>query len=214
MCTLTTISIDQYTTNVINQIISDARSNYDGYGLVLMGDSGEVLTILRTLDIDPILTALDIFDWSRMFLHSRFATQGETNILNTHGWSAGRYLYMHNGSLSDPLAYDLPVDSLLIGKWLELGLDVALDQLSKQSFANVFIIDTETGDYHVSRSVGGQLHTDGAGSYSTNPVDTITTPVEPGVETHGETCLYYKSDWYDDQYETYQPITLKIGNKK
>jgi hypothetical protein len=171
MCTLLTLSREIYERmpGAVNQrIISDAKSNRDGYSLVLVS-KGRENSIVRTMSPDLVLSLLAVLDWDRFFLHSRMATQGAVDVVNTHGWaSRNGVLFMHNGCLRNKNAAKYPVDSQLIGRWLdEGGLKVALRELKEETFANVFFIDTMNKTYVVARSQGGTLYTDAKGNYST-----------------------------------------------
>jgi predicted glutamine amidotransferase len=129
------------------------------------------------------MAVLDNTRWDRMFLHCRFATQGDPTLDNTHGWANNGVFFMHNGVLMNPEAYRYNVDSQLIGGWLFDGVDHTLEQLQKESYANVFLIDTNSGYYCVSRSEVGTLFTDWQGNYSSNPVGRIRVPV-PNFSTN------------------------------
>jgi len=179
MCTIITITRDLYTSEAIETIISDSLSNFDGWSLLLTNTDGELITSIRTLNIDTLWGLLDLEPWGRMFLHARYATGGsEVNLANTHGWESNGVFYMHNGCIQSKQAARLPVDSLQIGKWLSMDLTYALDRLYDESFANVFFIDPADGTYWVHRSSHNTLFTDGCGNYSTNAFGMVTLPVE------------------------------------
>ncbi len=180
MCTLLTIGADQWNRDMEIHVQMDAISNPHGFALLLL-DSKGMRTILRSMEIEPILSLLRNMPWERMFLHSRWATQGSIGLDNTHGWHADGVFYMHNGCLSSPDAHKYPVDSQAIGEWIESGgVPQAVQMLRRETFANVFMVDLEVGDYTVYRSTSGSLFTDGLGNYSTNPVGDISKAVGSG----------------------------------
>jgi hypothetical protein len=130
-----------------------------------------------------VLDTLYGVDFERVWLHQRFATQGEVSLASCHGWSYRGQIVMHNGVLRDPAAQRLPVDSMAIGRWLLNGTADA--KLAAEGFANVFVVDTEAWQYTVYRSPGGSLYTDGNGNYSTEAIPgLINLPVLPGAEVH------------------------------
>lgn len=180
MCTIMTVSSSEYTRQVMTQITDDAAGNPHGFALVLTVGN-KATSIVRSMDINSILDALDYQTWDRMFLHCRFATQGTVQLTNTHGWDFGDYIVMHNGILFGQDAHRFAVDSMAIGQWLyDGGVEHTLNKLKDQPFANVFILDTESGMYIVSHSRSGSLFTDYEGNYSTNKVGKIQHQVPPG----------------------------------
>lgn len=184
MCTLLTVSRDKYNEAIQNRIVADAKSNQDGFGLLLINEQGAE-HVLRTLDVDLVLGVLNAVKWTRMFLHSRFATQGAPVLANTHGWDEGSVFYMHNGCIYTSEAKKYAVDSQVIGQWVrDGGVDLALERLLDERFANVFLIDTQKSMYIVHRSESGSLYTDGEGNYSTHDVGLINHKVDTGFEFH------------------------------
>jgi hypothetical protein len=182
MCTLLTIGAEQWSRAMENHIKDDAFHNPHGFALLLLNKHG-ARTILRSMDIEPILALLRNSDWERMFLHSRWATQGSVRLDNTHGWSDDGVFYMHNGCLMSKDGDSYPVDSQAIGEWIRHGgVDRALQNLQMEMFANVFMVDLDGGYYAVNRSMHGTLFTDGMGNYATNPIGSISMDVVPGVE--------------------------------
>jgi hypothetical protein len=169
VCTIITVSRDLYTRDVWRRIREDATRNNDGWSLLLTGPKGPT-TLLRSMDFQQIEDALD-GRWDRMFLHSRMATQGEPSVANAHGWVVDGVCVMHNGGLRAPEALKCDVDSQAICLWIRQGgMDYALKRLKSEFFANVFMIDMDSGIYVVHRSSIGSLYTDGYGNYSTNAI--------------------------------------------
>jgi hypothetical protein len=180
MCTLLTVSADKYNRALESHIRRDARNNPDGFACLLLDANGHH-TIVRSMSIETILTMLRNAPWERMFLHSRYATQGEVRLDNTHGWAEQGTFYMHNGCLQSRDADVYEVDSQAIGGWLIAGgMEYALQQLRSEQFANVFMVDLISGYYAVTKSAYGSLFTDGRGNYATNPIGDIAVPAVPG----------------------------------
>lgn len=203
MCTLITVTHDQYVSGVSQRIYDDAVRNNDGWSLLLTGPKGPI-TLLRTLDFTQVTDALD-GRWDRMFLHSRMATQGAATVPNIHGWIVDGVCIMHNGGLRAPEAIRCDVDSQAIGVWIRNGgIDYALRRLREESFANVFLIDMESGMYVVNRSVVGSLYTDGFGNYSTYPIDDVdilqqvpgrTVDIHDFLENQRAFAPYHRQAW-------------------
>lgn len=199
MCTVLTVSVNHYSDKLVGHILRDAANNSHGFALVLIDENGSA-SLIRSLEISVILAALKFSPWERMFLHSRWATQGEISLANTHGWEASGYIYMHNGCLWDPEATNYAVDSQLIGAWIDTGgVDYALDCLQQEPYANVLIVDPEHETYYMSRSKMGSLYTDWEGNYSTNPFGRIKFQV-PDDTTQAHWTL-------DKTYGTH-PVTV------
>jgi len=187
MCTILTVTKDKYDDKIKAQVEADTMNgNSDGYCLVLANEFGEIVSNLRSMTLEPILAALEFSEWYRMFLHSRLATgSSDVSITNTHGWGSNQYIYMHNGFIRDRAAKNLDVDSQLIGKWLEGGVDFCVKQMQQEPYANVFLIDTVGPEFYVSRSKDNTLYTDGDGCYSTNKVGPINKKVRKNSDhTH------------------------------
>lgn len=177
MCTIFTINREFFDGNselVYQRIYEDAAGNPHGIAMLMSDQLGE-LTQLRTFDPQKIVEALYSYDWERVFIHCRYATGNTITLDTTHGFSAKGIYYMHNGILNGFPASRLPVDSMAIGKWLNDG--TAVQNLMRESFANVFLIDPESGEYTVIKAAGGSLHTDSKGNYSTAPCGLIVAPV-------------------------------------
>ena len=189
MCTLLTVSAGLWSRALENHIRRDAENNPHGFSLLLLSEYGAE-TILRSMDINVILSTLRNSEWTRMFLHSRYATQGSVRLDNTHGWSEDGVFYMHNGCLTSKDSWSYEVDSQAIGEWIKYGgIDRALAELRSEMFANVFMIDVNDEYFVVSKSASGSLYTDGQGNYATVPFADICSPVVPG------TVDYW---WYGD----------------
>lgn len=187
MCTLLTVAKATFQANpraIVERIQRDWIDNPDGYSLLILDELGQ-WTQLRGFAIDLAIDALYALDWQRIWLHQRWATQGEVNLDNCHGWSYRGYITMHNGALTAADAQRLPVDSMALGRWLLAG--TLARRLESEAFANVFVIDTNAGGYAVHRSLAGSLHTNGRGDYSTEPIPgVIDLPVVPGWESYVE----------------------------
>lgn len=179
MCTIITANstIDRF--KLIDQIRSDSVGNSDGFACLMILDNA-MPVFMRTLDVEPICQLIMALDYSRVFIHTRFATQGSVNLENTHGWNNGGQYVFHNGSIQSFTGKQFDVDSMAIRHWLEFdGVDGTIDRLINEPFANVFIVDIDEGNYIVHRSRAGSLFTDGNGNYSTNPFAEISMPVDP-----------------------------------
>lgn len=181
MCTILTVGRAEFQASqeaFINRILEDSMYNADGLGALIYEESGQ-FTVLRTFEVTYLLSLLQGSDtWIRVWIHQRMATQGLPTADNIHMWSVKGIYWAHNGMLNGPLARKLPVDSMAIGHWLkEGGIDRACKELWSQYYANVFMIDSRTRYYMVTRERGGTLYMDGDGNYSTNPVAGITQPV-------------------------------------
>lgn len=191
MCTLLSFNMDTYCRNyseITEQLIQDGRWNNDGASMLT--DSGILIRSIEQGDgVDSILDALDTMRWDRVWIHLRSATTGYLGLDGCHGFDGGRGVFVfHNGILSSKLAKDYQVDSELIAKATEkLGVDRAASWLLRnEGYANVFLVDTQEGEYHVVRSKTGTLFTDGCGNYSSNAIKgIIDVPVaQKSIETH------------------------------
>ncbi len=164
---------------LLEYVRGELLGNPDGSCLMLDGPEG--MTSLRTMDHRLILQLLKRRDWDRCWLHMRAATQGTLTLRNTHGWiSTQGIAVMHNGILRGARAVEFEVDSQLILDWLEQGgEELALQELMGEPYANVFLIDSDSGDYAVSRSLVGTLFTDGNGNFSSRNVGHLREAVSP-----------------------------------
>jgi predicted glutamine amidotransferase len=144
---------------------------------------------MTSLDSEAITNMIELMDYNRVFIHTRYATQGKSALQNCHGWNSGSTYVFHNGSIRSKIADKFEVDSMAIKYWLDTyGLDETLDRLENEPFANVFLVDLDKSFFVVSRSMTGSLFTDGNGNYSTNSFDNITMPVSQ---------QYFKSHDFD-----------------
>lgn len=184
MCTIITVDGLFSKDELIKRLSSDSMYNRDGYSaLFVNSDVGEIL--IRTMDVDPIISMIKIYDYERVFIHTRLATQGAPALQNTHGFNSEGVFVFHNGSISSSESEHFTVDSQAIAHWLHYGgISSALLHLDTEHFSNVFLVDVINREYFINRSLGGSLFTDGKGNYSTNIVAEISIPVTKGVYSH------------------------------
>lgn len=183
MCTLMTLDRNIYKNNeaaVIQRIKDDAWTNADGVSLLLLHANGEVSNF-RAMSVAHAQTLLDALEWTRFWLHQRAATTRNVATEFTHGFCQDGVWYMHNGVIRGAEADRLPVDSMVIGRWLSRNQHY--ERLAKESFANVFFVAPEQNVYTVWRSTGGSLFTDGQGNYSTRVCGPISIPATLGGES-------------------------------
>lgn len=180
MCTI--ITVDRYSKELEERVRYDANSNGDGWSLLMIDKTGNH-SMIRTLDLKVVMANLLLGSWSRIFLHSRLATQGRSRVQNCHGWSADGVFYFHNGTIRDTDSRKYPVDSQMIGKWItDLGVMKTIKtKLNSESFANVMMVDPDAKTYWVFRSTGGSLYTDEKGNFSTVQFGDITKPIEGNI---------------------------------
>lgn len=178
MCTIMTFTKDMLNDKIYSRIIDDMKWNSDGFALILTDKYGELITCLRTMNEDAIISTLTAVDFRRAFLHCRMATQGAPKLENVHGWYGGGFYVMHNGILSDPEAKRYAVDSQMIMQKLKnSGMGRTLKWLRTQAYQNCLLLDSKTNSYYVTRSTSGSLYTDGIGNFSTNRVGDIDKEV-------------------------------------
>lgn len=176
MCTI--LTTDKITDNILNRIAEDHQ--YNPHGLSVVTYDGVNYEILKTLDLNTVLTILRSREYKRIFVHTRNATTWSRGVNATHGFIQGDYVYFHNGIFRSRGALQYPVDSMMLGDVLRM---TAPDNIQKtlsalgETFANIMIVDTKLDKYHVIRQSTGSLFTDNQGNYSTNPVDDINIPV-------------------------------------
>jgi len=214
MCTLLTVSADKFSRALEQHIRHDAMYNPHGFACLMLGKDGAD-TIIRSMSIDTILLVLRNSEWNRMFLHSRYATQGVVRLDTTHGWAEEGVFYFHNGCLSSADADMYEVDSQAIGLWLQRGgTERALEGLKTEAFANVFMVDVVSGMYVVSRSPYGSLYTDKEGNFATVPCGEINIAVVPGTVEHWryadqipEISAEIETELEQDIYDEIQPAT-------
>lgn len=213
MCTIMTIDRDFYLANrteVVARIREDWRNNPHGASLLLIGEMAKDTSLIRSMSIDDILLLVELrflnSTASRIFLHLRFATTGFIGLNGCHGFAANNYTVMHNGVLKRKEASYHNVDSELIAQDIVIESKAyAIAQLQKhETYANVFIIDNDTGKYDVIRQSTGSLYTDGKGNYSSNPCGTLYLPVLPGYHAEYSKSIVLptlsKAEYYDDIY--------------
>lgn len=183
MCSIITVNKETLSLRKLEKyLLRESTVNNDGMSLLLQSETGE-LTALKTFDLNTIMVLLETTDWQRMWMHMRAATQGEVTLRNTHGWmTSNGTTIMHNGILFDKDSYKFNVDSELIVDWVETcGIELTLELLLTENYANVFIIEN-LGDYYVSRTKSGSLFTDGKGNFATNQIGRINQAVKPGYQ--------------------------------
>lgn len=186
MCTLLTIHRTLWDADpqaYARRIIQDSNVNSDGAAL-LLGHADGTYSSVRSFSMDVMLGVLaGTDDWERMWLHQRWATQGAPSLENTHAFCSKGVWYMHNGSLSQAPARQMPVDTMAIGKWIQDN--VVYSRLASENYANVFLIAPHSGTYTVVRGgTGGTLFTDGQGNFSTNEVGPIKLPVQDKTKSN------------------------------
>lgn len=71
--------------------ISEMESNENGTFVKVGGK--EIRTLNRTEGINAIMDA----DTNGLMLHHRFATSGAVTANNVHGWTSGKWQFLHNG---------------------------------------------------------------------------------------------------------------------
>lgn len=128
----------------------------------------------------PVISALmdKAAAGSRLFIHQRMATTEYVGIAFNHGFTDFRgTVLMHNGIVSNPKNYC--VDSYNLVTLPEDGEEAVIRLLDlKESYVNLFRIDTHGDRWDMIRLSTGTLFTDGAGNYSTNAFGPINVPVE------------------------------------
>jgi len=195
MCTILTVSNEFYLENkegVLSRIQRDSAFNNDGWAMVLLGKYPDQTVVIESLDQEVITDMITSNQsWTRMFLHARAATTTSTGIFGCHNFStvgfgrknpdkeSSHWVVQHNGILHHKKSDLYMVDSMLIADFIaQKGIPETIDYLTEyETYANVFLINPETGEYIVTRAVTGSLHTDNAGNYSSQPVGSINIPV-------------------------------------
>lgn len=199
MCTIltvsnTTVDID----SLVKHIESDGASNPHGFSLLMVTDNDKPM-IIRSMDLAPIIDAVSFFKWKRIFLHTRYATQGGPKLQNTHGWNTDGAFVFHNGFIRSGEADRFEVDSQAIVHWLgKHTRRKAIGKLLAENYANVMVVDTEENDYLIIRAKSGRLFTDGKGNYSTNELGPVKIPVKT------KTCSDFKLGLKREQPKTYR----------
>ena len=184
MCTILTIDVSFFQSNrksVLDRIKSDALYNSDGWSLVCIDSLEPENNIqVQSMNLAAVLKALDLFtdtcsEYSRIFLHARAATTRYVGLAYCHGFTdLGGRIFMHNGIIANPEHATVDSFNILAAP---AGDELAWFAARGDTYANVFIIDTETETYTVLRLVTGQLHTDGQGNFSSHPFASIIQPV-------------------------------------
>lgn len=220
MCTLLTFTkefFDKNPTAVLATLTSDSKFNCDGFGIVTMGERDTDATVTKAKSLAGIETVLYYGEWKRVWIHCRASTTTNETVGDCHPFEAydqdGRcWWVMHNGILSGYGSDNYRVDSQLISDIISrYGIQAALGHLwEHQSFANVMIINPESGDWYVHRSTGGQLHTDGKGNYSTHTCGPILQSVKDNyckrhledLEIAKPAVVHYKSyqEWLENKH--------------
>jgi hypothetical protein len=185
LLTFTKEFFDANPTAVLATLTSDSHFNCDGFGIVTLGERDTDATVTKAKSLAGIETVLYYGEWKRCFIHCRASTTSNETVGDCHPFEAydqdGKcWWVMHNGILSGYGSDNYRVDSQLIADIISrYGIQAALGHLwEHQSFANVMIVNPESGDWYVHRSTGGQLHTDGKGNYSTHICGPITQAVK------------------------------------
>lgn len=217
MCTIITADTTIDKRSLITRLRHDASSNSDGFSMLMILKGGKPLA-MTSLDVEAIVSLIEVMDYERVFLHTRYATYGVSALQNCHGWNAGGTYIFHNGAIRSKIAEKFEVDSMAIRYWLEnYGLDETLEKLDSEAFANVFLVDIDKGEYIVHRSTVGSLFTDNLGNYSTGSFDGIDIPVPVHTyEIHTVACdntneqrwATSYTNWADD-YTTQRDTTLE-----
>lgn len=191
MCTIYTFSKQFYTENhdaVVKQIKSDAVFNGHGYSMLAIGRDSDTTELIRTMNVASLLRSLDTLlgpsgEAERAWIHLRYATTGFHGLNGAHGFAAGDYNVFHNGILRRKESDSFHVDSELIAHEIDtLGLEGAIEAIgANEKYVNAFLVNNQTGSYTVIRMTTGSLYTDGAGNYSSTPIND-TELVQPVAE--------------------------------
>ena len=190
MCTIMTFNQEAFrlhSIEILKRIELDELCNPQGISLVIQRRTGfDQFNSFGNAAAIGTIDALLASEFVRFWLHTRMATTKHVGLNFTHGFRGPDHLtIMHNGILRSPTARRQTVDSFaltsLIRDFGETALKATLEA-SNETYANIFVINTNTGKYRVIRLQTGNLHTDGQGNYSTNPVATALTPVAQGTE--------------------------------
>lgn len=187
MCTILTIGRDFWLENktaTVSRILQDARLNPDGWAIVGVDPEGSDADFnLQSMRIAPALDLMERFflecsAYGRVFLHSRFATTSRVGVAYNHGFTDhDGTIIMHNGIVDNYRS--LAVDSFNLIDYPMKDATILLDMLKddEERFANLLLIRPSRRSYGVVRLIGGQLHTDGQGNYSSYPIGSINIPV-------------------------------------
>ena len=195
MCTILTMPFALYDANkeaVKSRIRQDFARNSHGNALILGHKNKKKTVFFQSLDLEATIAMLDAFPWERMFLHLRYSTTTTQGLSGCHGFQTHTgWFVMHNGVLRGEDCDRLPVDSMAIAECLKYQPpdSVVSWLVGHESFANVFLIKPEAGEFYVSRSSAGTLHwNEDATCWSSNAI--------PGVcEIPFPNGRYFKGSW-------------------
>ena len=197
MCTILTIDRSFYDNNkkeIMTQIYMDNNTNDEGLALLCIGPTTRDDILIKSFDCAQIVSTIESFfknnSKGRIFLHQRAATTQFVGVSYCHAFDnrEGTY-YMHNGIITNDGRK--AVDSFNLVKMGDttIALYNRLKGL-RESFANVFVINTEADNYGIIRMLNGSLHTDKLGNFSTRTIGEIKFPVSQGY--HKDFKLYRK----------------------
>ena len=179
MCTLLTVNRKLITSTVeianaiVHRMREDAMVNSDGFNLILCGEKDTHAMNVQLMSIDSVLAILDSVEWTRMWLHSRMSTTDVKGVQGCHGFRTYEgWLVQHNGVITAGTATRLPVDSMVIADILATHCveDTVAWLHTNASYANVFLVNPDNGEWVMSRSIQGSLYTDGLGNFSSHPI--------------------------------------------
>ena len=187
MCTLHLFH-DSAKAQHLKQITDDWSTNEDGASAILLDQFGNVYFRFQTTDLRCLLSVIKTSKAARYVVHLRAATTSTQGVSGCHGFDSdsGEWIYFHNGVIFSSDSFRHRVDSLALGDELDnhddidSGRYVWLPDWSRHNFANVIAYHTFESELFVHRSHHGRLHHDGAGNWSTNPINGAYLPVEPG----------------------------------
>jgi hypothetical protein len=215
MCTLYSFDRElwnRHSDDLVDRICTDSVINNDGASMLL--DSG---TLIRSVDqgdgVNTILNVIEDLDWDRVWIHLRAATTGYVGLDGCHGFSSSNGVFVfHNGVLTHKNAGKFSVDSELIAAAVrQYGIAKTVRWLQKsEAYANVFLVDTKSDEYHISRSFTGNLHTDGHGNFSTNPIPYIIDQAVPTYTTETYKVERPSVEGSDDRPQIPPEVTAKV----
>lgn len=226
MCTIMTSTVEKFTeheTAFLGRIRADARTNDDGYSLLLVGEDQSKTQLSRSMDVESIIDILKVKRFKRFFLHSRMATTQYKGIDGCHGFIGAHdnkeWFVFHNGVFRHPHAAKHKVDSGWLASLVtQFGPTAALSVISNnESYANILLVSPQAELFHAMHQTSGTLYKDDAGSYSTNKMDgVIELPVKdrewlyhkmPCPKIH-KSYSGYTGAWRGKQEETTLPPAL------
>lgn len=216
MCTILTLNVKQADgtlrpaeeqSEFLTRVVKDYQGNHDGMTVLTYGKHP---SIFRTMDaqmgVNFLEAALADATLERVWVHMRAATTGFVGVDYCHGWSDGQgMVVLHNGVLYTGNARKHSVDSMQLVELLKQGYSPGdiHDMLAAlyETFANIFYVDTDTGQYWLSTQSQYGVHTDGLGNFSTKSIEAlgITEAVAGPIITHhsvsGERILPKASEY-------------------